>query len=139
MSLTCPYCGMTAVRVDSAEVYGGRSFGDILKCPGSCDAYVGVHQTSGKPLGTLANAELRKWRQKAHAAFDPLWHRKLQKRRAERGEGYRKVWARGSGYKWLRLQMGMSAKECHISMMNVEQCKQVVEVCSNVKKKKVNV
>lgn len=131
----CPYCNQTAVLVDSAEVYGGRSYGDLFICPGSCHAYVGVHRSSGKPLGTLANAELRQWRQKAHAAFDPLWQAKLRKRRKERGADYKKVYARGSGYKWLRGLMGMTAKECHISMMNVEQCKQVVEICTNWKRK----
>lgn len=137
--LLCPYCGQVAVRVDSGEVYNGRSYGDIFKCPGSCDAYVGIHKNSGKPLGTLANAELRQWRMKAHAAFDPLWQRKWQKRREEQGASYKKVYARGSGYKWLRGMMGLTSKECHISMMNVEQCKQVVEICSNLKKEKVNV
>ena len=40
-----------------------------------CGAYVGVHKNSPDhaPLGRLANAELRKMKIKAHAAFDKLW------------------------------------------------------------------
>ena len=53
----CPYCGERAVYTNSKEVYG-RSYGMIYLCR-PCDAYVGVHDGTAKPLGRLANAELR--------------------------------------------------------------------------------
>lgn len=68
----CDYCGNPADFVDSSVVYHGRSFGMIYLCP-NCGAYVGVHKGSDKPLGRLANSELRNWKKAAHAAFDPLW------------------------------------------------------------------
>jgi hypothetical protein len=95
-----------------------------------CDAWVGVHKGTDKPLGRLANKELRDWKKKAHAAFDPLWQAKLSKRRRERGENYKKVWARGSGYRWLSEQLGIERKLCHIGMFDVETCRRVVEVCA---------
>jgi hypothetical protein len=87
---------------------------------------VGVHKGTDKPLGRMANKELRGWKGRAHAAFDPLWKRKLE---LYRHEGATKGWARGTGYKWLAGQLGIPAQECHIAMFDVEMCKRVVEVC----------
>lgn len=132
---TCPYCGQLSELTDSAEVYHGRSYGPIYLCR-DCQAWVGVHKGTTKPLGRLANKELRDWKKKAHAAFDPLWQKKLEKRRRERGPEYRKFWARGSGYKWLAGQLGIPAKECHIGMFDVRMCQRVVDICLNWKERK---
>lgn len=67
----CDYCGRRAEYVDSRIVYG-MSRGKIYLCR-NCMAYVGVHKGTDKPLGRLANAELRRWKKAAHHAFDPLW------------------------------------------------------------------
>lgn len=129
--LICPYCGGEAPLDHSTKVYQGRDYGLMYICENypQCDAYVGVHQESGKPLGRLANKELRLWRGKAHSAFDELWKRKLAKRRKERGNSYPKYRARGSGYKWLREQLGIEAQDCHIGMFDVDMCKRVIQVC----------
>lgn len=127
-AIECPYCHRPAILVDSAEVYHGTSYGLIWLCR-KCDAYVGTHKGTEEPLGRLANKELRDWKIKAHAAFDPLWQAKLRKRRAERGPEYKQAYARGSGYKWLAVQMGISAQQCHLGMFDVEQCKRVIEIC----------
>lgn len=65
----CDYCGRRAEYVDSKVIYG-KSYGMIYLCR-NCMAYVGVHKGSDKPLGRLANAQLRHWKKEAHAAFDP--------------------------------------------------------------------
>jgi hypothetical protein len=131
MMAPCPYCQSPVELASSAKVYGGRDFGMAYICTRwpACDAYVGVHKGTDKPLGRLANAELREWKKKAHAAFDPLWMKKLEKRRQERGPEYKKAFARGSGYRWLSEQLGIDQKDCHIGMFDVETCKRVVEVC----------
>lgn len=120
----CPYCKQPAELVDSAEVYDGRSYGNIWLCR-PCDAYVGVHKNDDKnrPLGRLANAELRKYKGYAHNAFDPLWQRKM------RSEGCSKRQARSAGYRWLSEQLGISKKKCHIGMFDIETCKRVVALC----------
>ena len=115
----CPYCNEKAVLVDSAIVYG-RSYGVIWRCPQTCDAYVGVHKGSNAPLGTLANAELRAWRRKAHAAFDPLW---------QSGE-----MGRQEAYWWLCEQMGLAKSQAHIAMFGVEQCRWVIRLVAQRKK-----
>ncbi len=57
----CPFCNSSVSLVDSAKVYG-RSYGFIYLCDQypKCDARVGCHPGSNKPLGTLADKELRK-------------------------------------------------------------------------------
>lgn len=135
MKVVCPYCNNTAVFISSAVVYMGIDFGMIYLCR-PCSAYVGVHRGTDKPLGTLANAELRSWRKRAHEAFDPLWKRKLMIRRAQRGPEYRQFWARNAGYHWLSSELGIPRDQCHIGLMNVEMCKRVIEICENVKRRK---
>ncbi len=121
-AVICPYCGSPADLVDSAIVYG-RSYGLIYLCPGypACDSRVGVHTGTTQPLGRMANAELRHWKQKAHKAFDPLWRRKL-----ERGG---KGWSRAQMYTWLARQLNIPERAAHIGQMDVEMCRRVVEVC----------
>lgn len=113
----CPYCGGQVVFTDSAEIYG-KSFGMIYLCR-PCNAYVGVRKGTDRALGRLADSELRHWKKAAHAAFDPLWQMSDNKQVA-----------RGNAYKWLAEQMQLPSSDAHIGMMDVEQCKRVVELCN---------
>lgn len=117
---TCPYCSRRTKYVDSAVVYG-KSYGKIYYCA-PCQAWVGVHKGTSKALGRLANAELREWKKEAHKYFDPLWQKKIQ-------QGSKKHDARRLAYKWLSEQMSIPIRETHIGMFDVDQCKQVVEIC----------
>lgn len=38
-----------------------------------CDTYVGCHQNSRKPLGSIGNAELRKLRIQVYSIIDVRW------------------------------------------------------------------
>lgn len=72
--MKCPYCSNEAQWVENKEVYGrnyGKSFMIWLCKP--CDAYVGCHKNTEKPLGIMADKDTRKWRKAAHEAFDPVW------------------------------------------------------------------
>lgn len=119
----CPYCGVTAELRSSAEVYpyASQDYGAFWVCPGECDAYVGCHSNSRRhaPLGRLANAELRDWKKKAHAAFDPLW--------SEDSEDFQ-GFSRQGAYMWLASQLG-TVKSVHIGFMDVAECRQIVEIC----------
>lgn len=117
MKVFCPYCGRKAEYVDSKIVYG-KSFGKIYLCR-QCMAYVGVHKGTDKPLGRLANAELRYWKRAAHAAFDHLW-------KYGRFKGFRNV-----AYGWLAKRMGLPMELTHIGMFDVAQCKKVIQICQN--------
>jgi len=133
----CAECG-TAEHVDIADgskVYPHRpdlwAHGDQDKfwwlC--QCGAYVGIHRGTLKPLGSPAGKATRDARSAAHAAFDPLWQRKMRK------EGCKQQVARNKGYAWLAGQLGIDRKDCHIGMMDAPTARRVVEICQNVGRK----
>ncbi len=127
--VVCPYCQGRAQLVSSKEVYNGRDYGPIYLCR-PCDAWVGCHKGMTKPLGRLANAELRKWKIAAHDAFDPIWRRRWIRKHSEDPK-YKKGMARGGRYKKLAELMGIPRAECHIGMFDVEQCRLTVEICQS--------
>lgn len=110
----CNYCGRKAELVDSKVIYG-TSYGKMYLCR-RCNAYVGCHKGTDRPLGRLADAELRYWKKAAHAVFDPLW-------RQGRFRGQRKA-----AYEWLAEQMGLPVEQTHIGMFGVAQCKQAIKI-----------
>ena len=120
----CPYCGNKAELVDSAVVYR-KSHGNIWICH-PCQAWVGVHQNDNlnRPLGRLADTQLRAWNKRAHDAFDPLWRRKMERDRCSKAEAIK------AGYVWLANQLGISFAKCPIKMFDVAKCMKVVLVCS---------
>lgn len=86
-----------------------------------CDAYVGVHKGTDKALGRLADLELRHWKKEAHSHFDPIWKTGLL--------------PRAGAYVWLSNKMNLHIDLTHIGMMDVEQCKKVIELCNELKGK----
>ena len=40
---------------------------------------------------------------------------------------------RGEAYRWLARGLGLTSRECHISMFNVTQCKSVVEFARSLR------
>lgn len=111
--INCPYCEASALLVTGESIYPHRP--DLYHkyfylCP-DCDAYVGCHPTGGgkKPLGRLANAELRKAKQLAHSSIDIHW----QSGCISRTEVYRR----------LSVLMQLAAKDTHIGMFDLNQCK----------------
>lgn len=126
MTPDCPYCGKTSEKVGGDVIYPHRSdlrHKTFYRCQ-PCGAWVGCHDGTEKPLGRLANAELRTAKSDAHAAFDPLWKAKM------RLHGCKKHEARGKGYAWLADQLGIERDACHIGMFDVELCQRTVAVCA---------
>lgn len=113
----CHYCMAPAELVGGDVIYPHRA--DLAnklfyRCE-PCGAYVGCHDGTDKPLGRLADAELRAAKSAAHRAFDPLWRSKQMKR--------------SEAYKWLAEQLGIEGKDCHIGMFDVETCWRAVRAC----------
>ncbi|MCK5307099.1 MAG: hypothetical protein KAJ73_00675 [Zetaproteobacteria bacterium] len=123
---TCPYCRKPAELKNSAIVYG-KSYGMIWICM-PCRAWVGVHKNSKNfaPLGRLADRELRYWKKKTHAAFDPLWARKQLKDNCSRTE------ARKAGYKWLAGELSIPVSDCHIGHFDVPLCQSAIQLCREI-------
>ncbi|MAN12439.1 MAG: hypothetical protein CMN63_08570 [Sphingobium sp.] len=93
-----------------------------------CWAYAGVHPRTLQPLGSPAGPDTRAARSAAHAAFDPLWRRRM------RISNLTQNVARGRGYKWLAAQLGIDRKDCHIGMMDAATARRVVQICKAVGK-----
>lgn len=113
----CPECGCQAQRVAGKSLYPEQRHlrkMQFYQCA-PCDTRVGFNPRTGRPHGTLAGAQLRRARQRAHRAFDPMW----QSGQVTRTEAYL----------WLAQQMGLSINECHIGMFDEDQCDQVVILC----------
>jgi len=86
-------------------------YGPRLSCPVSGCTVV----CWGGSTSTPAAYETRQARHAAHMAFDPLWQ----------SNGMSK----GDAYKQLSEFMGLSKKETHIGLFDIEQCKLVVAFC----------
>jgi len=117
MNPICPYCQKESELVTGKEIYLHRT--DLhskafYRCK-DCDAYVGCHPGTTKPLGRLADAELRKAKLNAHAAFDPMW---------QGGKMARKL-----AYAWLARALKIPVDKCHIGEFDVEMCERVKFVC----------
>lgn len=113
----CPYCDRLSVLVGGAKIYPHRA--DLVgrhfyECA-PCDARVGCHPNTMLPMGRLANAELRTEKQRAHAAFDPIWRS---------GKFDRK-----EAYAWLAEQLGITEPNCHIGMFDIDLCRRTVRIC----------
>jgi len=118
----CDYCQGPTEFVDDSEVYE-RSYGRKVYLCRPCNAWVGVHKGTTRPLGRLAKSELRKMKIQAHAHLDVLW------RAAMRTRGWGQNQARGKAYVWLAASMGIEQAKCHIGMFDEEQCRQVIALC----------
>ena len=129
-SVVCDYCRSNAELVGGDVIYPRRpdlhSKHFYLCRP--CHAYVGCHPGTANPLGRLADAELRRAKSAAHAAFDPMWEAKIRR------DGCSKSEARTRGYAWLAKELGIAIDDCHIGMMDVAMCRLVVDVCLKARK-----
>lgn len=108
--IICPYCNKEAVWTENKAMYG-RNYGKSYMCYycKPCDAYVGCHNNTEKPLGTMANRELRKLRKKVHNTIDHYW--KSGKMR------------RSYVYNLLNNHYGRSV---HVGESDVEMCKDLI-------------
>lgn len=141
----CPYCGKPAVLVTgsaAAENGRARKFWDCKPC----GAYVGTHQegvnalvkladggyermrSDGSiPLGTLANADLRRLRFRVHQLFDGLWR--------EEPEAWRSR-ARRDAYAWLASRLHIPREDCHIAQFDTSLCHQAIQILNSRKEAK---
>ena len=122
MDVACDYCGNAARLVGGDVIYPHRP--DLYakrfwRCA-ECDAYVGCHAAGNgygdgdRPLGRLANAELREAKSAAHASFDPLWES-------------RKISRKGA-YAILAQELGIGVDSCHIGNFDVDTCRAVISL-----------
>jgi hypothetical protein len=121
----CDYCGAkaTLVRPGEAAYPYQDGHGPLWLCA-PCEAWIGVfaRSTRNLPLGRLANAELREWKAKLHAALEPMAETKARR------DGVSIFEARSKGYKWLAGELKIEPKACNINLLDLEHCKAAVGV-----------
>lgn len=112
--MICQYCNKPAIWTENKAIYG-KNYGKSYMCYycKPCNAYVGCHRNSRLALGTLANAELREYRKKAHAHFDPIWKNRSQRNR-------------GRLYEEISRHFG---KDIHIGESDIQTCKDIIVWC----------
>lgn len=120
VNIKCPYCGSRAFLRPASVVYGQKasaSDAPLYVCARfpACDSYVAAHKDSHKPMGTLANAQLRHQRIAAHATFNKLWQSGLMSKR--------------QAYRWLQLKLGLPEEDAHIANFSAYRCEQVIQLC----------
>lgn len=113
--ILCSYCDKPAKLIDSEQLYGVSYNMKMWICR-PCNAWVGCHRGTTRPLGRLANRTLRHWKIRAHKAFDKKWKGKQRR-------------SRKKAYTWLAKRMNLNESQCHIGKFDVAQCVQVVEIC----------
>ena len=101
----CRYCGGVIRRIPAKEVYreaAGRLNlnGEWLYQCQNCNARVGCHRGTMRPLGNVANEVLRLKRVETHQVFDSFWKRQRMTRTA--------------AYKWLSKEMKLPEENAHI-------------------------
>lgn len=118
--MNCPYCGAPVVCRPASTVYRNalRQKGSYLylcsRYP-ACDAYVSAHKKDRRPMGTLADGNLRHKRILAHRALEKL-----------RQERHMEKWA---VYVWLQGKLKMEPEQVHIGMFSEQMCDQVISLC----------
>ena len=115
-NIKCGHCDRPAKLVGAEKIYPRRKdfFGRWYWQCEPCDAYVGCHQGTTKPLGRLANAELRKARQQVHRVLDPLWKSGTMKR--------------AEAYALLAKRLSIAKQNCHVGMFDLHTCKAALNV-----------
>ena len=117
----CRYCGGIVRLVPARMIYGAEAAKRlkleremIYQCQ-NCNAWVGCHKGTTRPLGNLANEVLRLKRMETHQVYDAFWKRSGM--------------TRTQAYKWLAEQMNLTEDRAHIGSFEMDQCQMVIELC----------
>lgn len=117
----CRYCGGIVRLVPARMIYGAEAAKRlkleremIYQCQ-NCNARVGCHKGTTRPLGNLANEVLRLKRMETHQVYDAFWKRSGM--------------TRTQAYKWLAEQMNLTEDRAHIGSFEMDQCQMVIELC----------
>ena len=116
--MKCPYCGKNVVFRSADGVSKENKFNTMLYVCSDypkCDAYVRVKPGTKRPMGTLADSNLRALRTEAHFYFDQLH---------ESG-----AMTKQQAYQWLAYKVSAPLSQAHIGYMREYYCQRVIEEC----------
>lgn len=117
----CRYCACETEEVTGKDVYPDLPHLHeklFFRCIKNLDHYVGRYDRSGRSLGIIADAQLRKMKKEGHANFDPLWNSES------------KIFnSRREAYQWLSIKMDLPTERTHFGMFNEELCSKAIGFC----------
>lgn len=113
----CPFCGSEVVFTSNKELYGKEyGNGKCYLCR-SCKASVGTHNGTKRPLGVIANKEMKVLKKACHDLFDYVWKsRKL---------------SRGRAYSILAKQLDIPQKDCHFGYFQMDMLIKSITILSD--------
>ena len=133
----CPYCGSLATLRPASVIHGlsDISAGTYLyvcrRWP-ACDAYVSAHDRTHRPMGTLANGDLRHTKQPLGTlANGDLRHKRILAHHALHSVQTQLGMNRDQSYRWLQTQMGLPGDQVHIAKCGDYRCEQIIRICEN--------
>lgn len=111
----CCYCGGTVRVYGAAAAKRLKLEKEMFYQCQNCNARVGCHRGSKRPLGNLANEVLRLKRMETHQVYDAFWKSKGM--------------IRTQAYKWLAERMQIPEQQAHIGSFEMDQCQRVIDLC----------
>jgi hypothetical protein len=128
-SIPCPKCNGKAWLTLASVLYKklGRKY--IYWCK-PCDTRVGCHKDTTQPLGTPADAELRREREFLHKRIDPIWKADLQQRRTV-DPHYKESKAKTKFYQRFATAMELNEDDCHIGKFDLAACRRATDLVKN--------
>lgn len=112
----CPFCGHEVVKTSNKEIYGKEYGNGVCYLCRNCKASVGTHP-DGRPLGVLANREMKILKKACHDLFDYVW--KTDKM------------PRNTAYEILSEKLQIDIKDCHFGHFDTEKLLQALEILSD--------
>ena len=111
----CPYCNREAERISNEFLYG-KVYGNGMAwdCR-HCDAFTGCSD-DGRPIGALANKELRMARKKARAHVESFVTGQVDEKSV-----------RNMVYASLTRYLGISRQVCAIGRFNLDMCQRTMD------------
>lgn len=115
-------CGAKAVLRPAGYVHDKLLYGHKLLYVCSrypqCDCYVSAHSDTRRPMGTLADKELRTLRINAHTAFSRIWEMGIMRKK--------------EAYFWMGIRLGLTKEQAHIGLFSKERCRQLISLCRHL-------
>lgn len=140
----CASCGRKETKLVKGDViYAHRpDLFDLNFWLCVCGAYCGCHKTKKgdykRPLGRTANKQLRGARSHCHKIFDPIWKSApdlpcySESEKTTKSRTIIQRAARRRTYAFMAEQMDMTEEECHIGMMDLNECRAFYRICRGV-------
>lgn len=116
----CPYCGGKPKYISGNKLYN-KNIGMIYVCE-NCDAYIGVYGSTKRPLGRLANSELRKKKQETNYYINAIIQKAVKK-------GQHRSEAKKSTLKWLGNNLEVDVTHMQTNMFDIDLCEETIKLC----------